>query len=122
MERTVSIGDTEVRMRASALIPRLYRYKFSRDMIVDMNRLINSATQINRKRSKGEQADFSLEDLTIFENAAYIMAKHADPSLPEDVDEWLDGMDGVLSVYQALPQILELWGLNQQTTSVPRKK
>ena len=39
MEKTISVGGKDVRMRASALIPRLYRYKFRRDMIADMRKL-----------------------------------------------------------------------------------
>ena len=62
---------------------------------------------------------FSLE---MFENIAYIMAKHADPNIPGDPDEWLDGLPGVLSIYEALPEIIALWSENLKTTSVPRKK
>ncbi len=111
-----------MRMRASALIPRLYRFRFNRDMIVDMNQLQKSATHLVNARKKGENAEFSIQDLTIFENVAYIMAKHADPNIEDSVDEWLESFDGVLSIYEALPQIFELWSLNNQTTSVPRKK
>lgn len=39
MEKTITVGGKDVRMRASALIPRLYRYKFRRDMIADMRQL-----------------------------------------------------------------------------------
>ena len=49
---------------------------------------------------------FSLE---LFENIAYIMAKHADASVPDAPEEWLDGF-GTFSIYQVLPQIIELWG------------
>ena len=30
------------------------------------------------------------DDLEIFENVAYCMAKHVDPSIPGTIDEWLD--------------------------------
>lgn len=49
---------------------------------------------------------FSLE---MFENIAYIMTKHADPSIPDSPEEWLDEFS---SIYQVLPKIIELWGLN----------
>ena len=39
MERTINIGGAEMRMRASALIPRLYRFKLGRDLIKDMSQL-----------------------------------------------------------------------------------
>ena len=39
------------------------------------------------------------------------MAKHADPSIPDTPEEWLDGFNA-FSIYQVLPQIIELWGLS----------
>lgn len=39
MERTITVDGKEVKMRASALIPRLYRFKFGRDMIRDLAQL-----------------------------------------------------------------------------------
>ena len=60
---------------------------------------------------------FSLE---MFENIAYVMAKHADPSIPDTPEEWLDGFN-TFSIYQILPQLIDLWGLNVQTTVEARK-
>lgn len=39
MERAITVDGKEVKMRASALIPRLYRFKFGRDMIRDLAQL-----------------------------------------------------------------------------------
>ena len=50
-----------------------------------------------------------IEDLEIFENVAYIMAFHADPSIPKTIDEWLEQFE-MFSIYEILPEILELWG------------
>ena len=47
---------------------------------------------------------FSLE---MFENIAYIMAKHADPTIPDSPEEWLDAFS-TFSIYQVLPKIIEL--------------
>ena len=60
---------------------------------------------------------FSLE---MFENIAYIMAKHADPSIPDTPEEWLDNFN-TFSIYQVLPKIIELWGLNVQTDVQSKK-
>lgn len=46
----------------------------------------------------------------MFENIAYIMAKHADATIPDTPEEWLD--DYTFSIYQVLPQLIELWDLN----------
>lgn len=126
MERTIVVNDKEIRMRASALIPRLYRFKFGRDMIKDMMTLRKAYNRVkklpeNATEEEREEAQLSEMDLTIFENVAYIMAKHADASLPDSPDEWLDGFE-MFSIYEVLPQILELWGVSTATTSIPKKK
>ena len=127
MERTVIIDGKEVRMRASALIPRLYRIKFGRDMIADMNQLskaYNKAKNLPEGATDEERKDaqLSVVDLTIFENVAYMMAKHADQSIPSSPNDWLDSFDGVFSIYEVLPVILDMWKVTNQTTSIPKKK
>lgn len=127
MEKTISVGGKDVRMRASALIPRLYRYKFRRDMIADMRQLekdFKKATTLpeNAMEEEIQDAELSVLDLTIFENVAWLMIRHAGEDVPDDPDEWLDTIDGVFSIYEVLPQILEMWEANLETTSVPRKK
>ena len=127
MEKTISVGGKEVRMRATALIPRLYRFKFQRDMIRDMNKLraaFKKATNLPEDATEEEIEDAQLSalDLTIFENVAWLMIRHAGEDIPDDPDEWLDSLDGIFPIYEVLPQILEMWEGNLATTSVPRKK
>lgn len=123
MEKVIDCGGQQIPMRASALVPRLYRFKFGRDMMSDMRALQKSMENVLEAKKAGDDtAELTLDDLTIFENVAYIMAKHADPAVPSDPEEWLDSLEGVFSIYAALPEMLELWGLNNLTTSVPVKK
>lgn len=123
MEKVIDFGGQQIPMRASALVPRLYRFKFGRDMMSDMRALQKSMENVLKAKKAGDDtAELTLDDLTIFENVAYIMAKHADPAVPSDPEEWLDSLEGVFSIYAALPEMLELWGLNNLTTSVPVKK
>ena len=53
-------------------------------------------------------------------NISFIMAKHADANIPDTPEEWLDGFS-TFSIYQVLPKIIELWGLNV-ATQVESKK
>lgn len=123
MEKVVKIGDSEVRMRASALIPRLYRFEFGRDMVQDMQKLQTSYKKILDAKKNGTEENFDVIDLTIFENIAWLMARHADKdAIPDTPDEWLDSLDGVFTIYEILPQIFELWRLNTAQTSKPKKK
>lgn len=127
MIRTIDLGDgTMIKMKASAMIPRLYRFKFGRDMIRDMsslNKAFKKAESLpeTATEEEREEAQLSVLDLTIFENCAYIMAKHADSSVPNSPEEWLDTLK-TFSIYQVLPQILEMWAWNNQTTAIPKKK
>lgn len=126
MEKILNIDGKKVKMRASALIPRMYRFKFGRDIIRDMNSLRKAYKKVmdlpeDATEEEKEDAQFSVVDLTIFENVAFVMAKHADPSIPDTPDEWLDGFE-MFSIYEVLPEILKLWSLSSATTSVPKKK
>ena len=115
IERTIEISGKPVQFRSSATVPRLYRAKFKRDIFKDLTKLEKSYT---RRTEDGDE--LQIEDLEIFENVAYIMAYHADPSIPKTIDEWLDQFD-MFSIYQVLPQILELWGENLMTDVQAKK-
>ena len=115
VQKTVNVNGKEVAFRSSATIPRLYRLKFRRDIFKDLARLEKSY----KKREDGED-ELEIEDLEIFENVAYIMALHADPTIPSTIDEWLDQFE-MFSIYEILPEILELWGSNL-FTDVSAKK
>lgn len=126
MEKILQIDGKDVRMRASALIPRLYRFRFGRDIIKDMLTLKKAYDKVKElpddaTEEEKQDAQLSVLDLTIFENVAYIMAKHANTDVPDTPDEWLEEFE-TFSIYEVMPEILELWNLNQKTTSVPKKK
>ena len=114
LQKTVTISGHEVAFRSSATVPRLYRAKFKRDIFKDLSRLEASV------RRKSADGSFEIEDLEIFENVAYIMAYHADNTIPNSIDEWLDQFE-MFSIYEVLPEILELWGQNL-ITDVNAKK
>ncbi|XCP85083.1 hypothetical protein ABXS75_18990 [Roseburia hominis] len=116
LTKTVNIDGKDVTFRASAAIPRIYRNRFHRDIYKDLHDLQKSIDQEDPEASALDT--FSLE---LFEDISYIMAKHANPqSVPDTPDEWLDQF-GTFSIYQVLPEIIELWGLNVQTQVESKK-
>ena len=126
MEKILKIGGKDVKMRASAFIPRLYRFKFGRDMIQDMTALTKAYRKVKElpedaTEEEKKEAQLSVMDLTIFENVSYIMAKHGDHTISDSQDEWLDGFE-MFSIYEIMSHILELWGMSNRTTSIPKKK
>src|SRR5574344_529339 len=115
MKQNIEIDGKQVHFRASAAIPRIYRMKFHRDIYKDLSSLEKSIGDGDAQNSNLDM--FSLE---MFENIAYIMAKHADASIPDTPEEWLDEFN-TFSIYQVLPQLIQLWGLNIQTDMEAKK-
>ena len=115
LKEVIKIGDKDVVFRSSATVPRLYRAKFKRDIFKDLAKLESSY-----KGSKEEGEEFAIDDLEIFENVAYIMAYHADNTIPDSIDDWLDQFE-MFSIYEVLPEILALWGTNL-ITDIDSKK
>lgn len=114
--RTVEIAGKQVSFKASAAIPRIYRIKFGRDIFKDLISLKGLV-----KDSEEGEITLSNADLEIFENVAYLMAKHADPTQPDNIDDWLDQFE-MFAIYEVLPVILELWSINIATQVESKKK
>ena len=113
--KKIEIDGKQVPFKASAAIPRIYRIKFNRDIYKDLSALEKSIGKGNEKES-----NLDLFSLEMFENIAYVMAKHADPGIPDSPEEWLDEFN-TFSIYQILPQLIELWGLNVKTDVEAKK-
>ena len=114
--RTVEIAGKQVSFKASAAIPRIYRIKFGRDIFKDLISLKGLV-----KDSEEGEITLSNADLEIFENVTYLMAKHADPTQPDNIDDWLDQFE-MFAIYEVLPVILELWSVNIATQVESKKK
>ena len=114
--KKIRIDGKDVEFKASAAIPRIYRLKFHRDIYKDLRDLEKAVSS-----SSAEESNLDLLSLELFENIAYIMAKHADPTtVPDSPEEWLDEFS-TFSIYQVLPEIIELWGLNVQSDVESKK-
>lgn len=115
IRKNIEIDGQEVEFKASTAIPRIYRLKFQRDIYKDLAVLEKSIGD-----GKEESSNLDMFSLEMFENIAFIMAKHADPSIPDTPEEWLDNFN-TFSIYQVLPKLIELWGLNVKTDVESKK-
>ena len=115
IQKNITIDGIDVPFKASATVPRLYRLKFRRDIYQDFAALQKSVGE-NTKESSA----LDIESLEVFENIAYIMAKHADAAIPASPDEWLEQFN-TFSIYEILPQLIDLWGLNVETQVKSKK-
>ena len=116
LTKTIEIDGKDVVFRASAAIPRIYRIKFGRDIFKDLIELERSI-----KKNDKNESNLDIGSLELFENIAYVMAKHGDKSVPDSTEEWLDTFS-TFSIYQILPQLIELWGLNIKMEEKSKKK
>lgn len=113
IQKSILIDGKNVLFKASAAVPRLYRLKFRRDIFKDFTVLEQSVQE--------NTSGITIDSLELFENIAYIMAKHADPAgVPENPDDWLENFN-TFSIYEILPQLMDLWGLNIETQSESKK-
>ena len=93
IQKNIVVDGIEVPFKASAAIPRLYRLKFRRDIYQDLNALQKAMQQQNEQNPDDQNpaaSSLDIVSLELFENIAYIMAKHADPAVPASPDDWLE--------------------------------
>lgn len=116
IKKNILVDGIEVPFKASAAVPRLYRLKFGRNIYKDFAALQKSVSE-----GDADSSGLDIESLEVFENIAYIMAKHADPdNVPSYPDDWLEQFN-TFSIYEILPQLIELWGLNLETQAESKK-
>lgn len=107
MKKDIMIGEKVVPMGASALTPFSYKKQFGRDLIKDFQ-------SIQKSSKNGEL------DAEIVAEISYTMAKEANKDI-EPFEEWLEGFE-MFDLYMSFGDIVQLWGLNEQTHSKPAKK
>ena len=107
-EKTVKIGEKEVKLRTSAYTPILYSELFGENVFAEMGEIITVA---------GQTGSIPVEKTFILYKVAYCMAKHADPDLPE-MKDWLEQFD-VYDIPEIVGDMIELWTAENKTQSDP---
>ena len=114
IEKKLMVDGQEVPFRTSAALPRLYRDKFGSDVFIDLNKARTQA-------KKNKKTELPADTLSAIENLAYCMAKLADPSVSDDVYEWL-GQYSTTAIYMVAQEIMLMWNEEQRTASVPKNQ
>lgn len=123
MERLVNIDGREMRLRATALLPRQYRYHFGRDLILDLKKSFEaSGKSLAEIQADPSGAGFDAVDMGVFENLAWLMLRAAGEEVGGSPEEWLDGVDDPMLFYNLLPVVVDLWIQNTATTAKAKKK
>ena len=135
MKKTITLDGKSVQIEANALLPRLYRKEFGRDLMTDMRKLLDSvrisaeALKKARKAPDGVAAELMADpasmddiDLSVMENITYLMLRSAGEDVGENVEEWLESLEDSMAIYTAMPDVIEVWTASQKTTSKSKKK
>lgn len=120
MDRVVMIDGKERHLKASALLPRQYRYHFGRDLMVDMKK----ALERNGKSIDDAVDNYGLEDMDMstFENLAWLMLRNGGEDVGGSPEEWLDSIDDSMMIYSIMGDVVALWTASNATMSKPKKK
>ena len=118
LEKIITIDGKEVAFRTSAALPRIYREKFKSDVFIDLNRMREQAKK--NKKGKTEVAT-PYEALDTVEQLAYCMAKHADSSVPDDINEWL-AQFSTTAIYHIAREVMLMWNEEERTASMPKNQ
>jgi hypothetical protein len=108
MEKTLTIDGKEVRFKSNGSIPLRYKAQFQRDFFKDIMKMATLQTLAGKK--KIDPKDLEVIDFEVFYNIAWIMAKTADPNLPEPIP-WLDTFD-VFPMADIIPELQDLVSAN----------
>lgn len=113
MQRAINLEGQELTFASNALMPRLYRFHFGKDIMVELKKFGDAY--------KKDPNDLNYE---VLENMAWLMLKlGSGPDVARETPEaWLATLESPMAVYELAPALMDLWAASQQTTAKPKKK
>lgn len=118
MEKTICVDGQNIKFKATAATPRVYRQAFGRDIYMDLTKLYEDMKN---------DSDLSVDSLEIFENVAFCMYSQAEgkilkrETIESDMADWLDTFS-TFSIYKVIPEIMDLWRVNNEQSVSPKNQ
>lgn len=109
--KTITIDGKDVALKCTGATSILYRREFKKDLFVEFNKYANSA----------QEGSIPEGALDMLEEAAYIMAKQANPNERRDFIEWLDQFN-MMGLVNDIAQIAEIIVEDRKAIDEPKKK
>ena len=104
MEKTIEIDGKKIRFKSNGATPLRYKAQFGKDYFKEIIKLA-PLQKLNGKKGIAPEELAALV-FEVFYNISWIMAKTADPSIPEPL-EWLDQFDE-FPMAEVIPQLQDL--------------
>jgi len=111
MEKTILIDSKEIRFKTNGATPLRFKAQFGKDYFQEILKL---APLENLGKKKSHTKDLEVLDFEVFYNIAWIMAKTADPAIPEPIT-WLEQFDS-FPIAEIIPELQDLLFASFQTT------
>ena len=108
MEKTITIDGKQVRFKANGATPLRFKAQFGKDYFKEILKLMPMQKLAGKKPEDIEMKDLETLDFELFYNMAWILAKTADPSIPEPI-AWLEQFEE-FPMIEVIPELQELMG------------
>jgi hypothetical protein len=112
MEKVITIDGQKVKFKSNASTPLRYKAQFGKDYFKEILKLAPLAKAKNKKEITTDI--IAALDFEIFYNIAWIMAKTADPTIPEPL-EWLDQFEE-FPMAEIIPELQSMVASNFRST------
>lgn len=114
MEKTIKIGEQQVRFKATAGLSYRYYLQFGKEYAADLAEMQNF---IITDENGNKSYDFSKYNQQVIYNLIWVMAKTADDNIPDPLT-WLDSFDAsdfnINEIFSALQPLI---AANNKTTT-----
>lgn len=118
------IFGTDHKLKMTAATPRIYRAKFGKDIIVQMDAMYERLSNEGKKKDeekKDDSVSFTPEELEMMENLIFVCNRQAEPEQPEDIFEWLASFE-IGAITGTYGTIMKMWEDNLHQISTSKKK
>jgi len=114
MEKSLPIDGQMIRFKANGATPLRYKAQFGKDYFKDILKMAPLMKLKKKKKEDLEAKDLESLDFEVFYNMAWIMAKTADPSIPDPLS-WFDQFEE-FPLIDILPDLQDLMASTMQQT------
>ena len=114
MEKTLTIAGRQVKFKSTGAFLLRYKMQFKKDPLKDIFKLRECIDE------NGKLTDLEALDMELFFNLIWVLAKTADPEIPEPFD-WLDSF-AEFPLTEILPELAEMIVSTMVSTVDSKKK
>lgn len=113
MEKTLTIDDKQITFKTNGAIPMRYKAQFGKDYFKDIFKML-PVSKLKGKQETLTEKSLEALDFEVFYNIAWVMAKTANPAVPEPI-LWFESFEE-FPIADVFPELQELMIATLQTS------